>query len=187
MEQGAPLTDLILRARNGDSSAFRAVFDAAYQDLRELARMRLSRGGRGTLLDTTSLVHESYLRFVNTGNLRLEDRDHFLRYASQVMRSVIVDIARASKAERRGGDAPHVTLDTAIGNLAGGEDEIIRVHEALEELQAADPGMVQVVEMRYYSGLTEKEIAVALGIGERTVRRKWEKAKLFLARALGKA
>ena len=187
MEQGAPLTDLILRARDGDSNAFRAIFDAAYQDLRVLARMRLSRGGRGPLLDTTSLVHESYLRFVNTGNLRLEDRDHFLRYASQVMRSVIVDIARAGKAERRGGDAPHVTLDTAISDMAGGEDEIIRVHEALEELQAADPGMVQVVEMRYFSGLTEKDIAAALGISERTVRRKWEKARLFLAHALGSA
>ena len=185
MRRDAPLTNLIQQARNGNPAAMREVFDTAYQDLRELARMRLSRGGRNTLLDTTSLVHESYLRFVNAGNLDLEDRNHFLRYASQVMRSVIVDIVRASRAERRGGDAPHLTLNTAIGDgVSAGEDEIIRVHEALEELKSADPRMVQVVEMRYFSGLTEKEIASALGIGERTVRRDWEKARLFLARAL---
>jgi RNA polymerase sigma factor (TIGR02999 family) len=185
MRPAAPLTDLIQRARDGDADAFRAVFDTAYQDLRGLARMRLSRGGRGTLLDTTSLVHESYLRFVNSGSLRITDRDHFLRYASQVMRSVIVDIARAGKAERRGGDAAHVPLNTALGDgLTAGEEEIVRVHEALEELQSADPRMVQVVEMRYFCGLTEEEIGATLGVGIRTVRRDWEKAKLFLARAL---
>jgi len=185
MSKEAPLTNLLRQARNGDPGAIRAVFDTAYQDLREMARMRLSRGGRSTLLDTTSLVHESYLRFANAGHLDLEDRNHFLRYTSQVMRSVIVDIVRANRAERRGGDALHLTLNTTIGDGASaGEEEILRVHEALEELKAADPRMVQVVEMRYFSGLTEKEIASALGIGERTVRRNWEKARLFLARAL---
>jgi RNA polymerase sigma factor (TIGR02999 family) len=185
MKVAVPLTDLIHRAQAGDRDAFREVFDATYHDLRALARSRLARGGRGTLLDTTSLVHESFVRFANAGNLRLEDRDHFLRYASHVMRSVIVDIARANQAVRHGGDAAHVTLNTAIGDqLGGGEEEIIRVHEALEELAAADPRVVQVVEMRYFVGMTEAEIAAALGVTDRTVRRDWEKAKLFLARAL---
>jgi RNA polymerase sigma factor (TIGR02999 family) len=185
MSEAISLTDLLHRAQEGDRSAFREVFDATYQELRQLARGRLSRGGRGTLLDTTALVHESFVRFANAGNLRLEDRNHFMRYASHVMRSVIVDIARAGCAERRGGDAVHVTLNSALGEgAAAGEEEIIRVHEALEELSAADPRMVQVVEMRYFSGMTEAEIAAVLGITDRTVRRDWEKAKLFLARAL---
>ena len=189
MSAVSSLTDLIHRAREGDTQAFRDVFDATYQDLRELARARLSRGGRGTLLDTTALVHESFLRFANAGDLRIADRSHFMRYASHVMRSVIVDIARANQAERRGGGAPLVTLNTAIGDgpadgSAEGEDQIIRVHEALEELNAADPRLVQVVEMRYFAGMTEVEIAAALDITDRTVRRDWEKARLLLAKIL---
>jgi len=185
MAEVMSLTDLIQRAQHGDSAAIRGVFDATYQDLRQLARQRLARGGRGTLLDTTALVHESFVRFANAGNLRLEDRQHFMRYASHVMRSVIVDIARAAHAGRRGGDAPHVTLDTSIGDgVPEGEEQIIRVHEALEELGAVDPRMVQVVEMRYFAGMTEPEIAAALGVAERTVRRDWEKARLLLAEAL---
>jgi RNA polymerase sigma factor (TIGR02999 family) len=181
----APLTDLIRRAQDGDDAALRLVFDTTYEDLRRMARARLSAGARGTLLDTTSLVHESFLRFANAGELRVNDRAHFFRYAGHVMRSVIVDMARARLAERRGGDAAHVTLNTALGNsLPGGEEEIVRVHEALEELALHDARMVQVVELRYFSGLTENEIAAGLGVTDRTVRRDWEKARLLLAQAL---
>jgi RNA polymerase sigma factor (TIGR02999 family) len=185
MSESTPLTDLLQRAQHGDAAAFREVFDAAYQDLRQLARQRLSRGGRGTLLDTTALVHESFVRFANAGDLKIGDRNHFMRYASHVMRSVIVDLARASQAQRRGGHVPHVTLDTGVGDHAhDGEEQVLRVHETLEELQAADPRLVQVVEMRYFAGMTEADIADTLGVSERTVRRDWEKARLFLARAL---
>ena len=185
MSDVATLTDLIQRAQGGDQAAFREMFDATYQDLRQLARQRLARGGRGTLLDTTALVHESFMRFAGAGNLRVEDRNHFMHYASHVMRSVIVDMVRAGKAERRGGDAAHVTLNTAIGDgLVDGEEQILRVHEALEELSALDPRIVQVVEMRYFAGMTEMEVAAALGVTDRTVRRDWEKARLLLAQAL---
>jgi len=185
MAQVAPLTDLIRRAQEGDEAALGQVFDAAYGDLRELAHIRLARGGRGGSLDTTALVHESYLRFANAGQLALTDRQHFMRYASHVMRSVIVDLARASKSERRGGDVAQVTLNTALGDgVAEGEEQILRVHEALEELGAIDARLVQVVEMRYFAGMTEVEIAEALGVTDRTVRRDWEKARLLLAKAL---
>jgi RNA polymerase sigma factor (TIGR02999 family) len=101
------------------------------------------------------------------------------------MRSVVVDLARSRAAARHGGDLRQVTLNTQIGDRTiEGEEEIIRVHEALEELAAADPRMVQVVEMRYYAGLTEKEVADALGVSERTVKRDWEKARMMLAAAL---
>jgi RNA polymerase sigma factor (TIGR02999 family) len=185
MSASAPLTDLIRRAQDGDEVAMRQVFDTTYQDLMRMARGRIRQGGRGTLLDTTSLVHESYLRFANAGELRINDRAHFFRYAGQVMRSIIVDMARARRAERRGGGAPELTLSTAVGNSAhAGEEEVLRVHDALEELAALDARLSQVVELRYFAGLTEVEIAEALGVTDRTVRRDWEKARLLLAQSL---
>jgi len=139
-----------------------------------------------TLLDTTALVHESYLKLVGTEGVAVEDRHHFFAYASRVMRSVIVDFARAKLAERRGGEAEKVVLDTALGErLAAPESDVLRVHEALEALAQADERAAQVVEMRYFGGLTEPEIAQVLGLSERTVRRDWEKARLLLLAQLG--
>src|SRR5262245_36124192 len=161
------------------------LFTAAYQDLRKLARLRLRGGGRNTILDTTSLVHESYLRLARAGQLRVEDRTHFLRYACRAMRSVIVDLVRQRRSERRGGAAEHVTLTTRAGTgRHAGERQILRVHEALGELGRHDTRMAQVVEMRYFGGLTEAEIAATLDVTDRTVRRDWEKARLWLADAL---
>jgi RNA polymerase sigma factor (TIGR02999 family) len=180
------LTDFLRRAQVGDEAALRVVFDATYPELRTQARARLRRGPRNTLLDTTSLVHEAFLRFSNSGRLNLSDRQHFLRYASHVMRSVIVDVVRESLADRRGGGAEHVTLNTEVrdGAAMSNENEILGVHEALEELAKVDARLVQVVEMRYFAGMTEPEIAEALDVNERTVRRDWQKARLLLADAL---
>jgi RNA polymerase sigma factor (TIGR02999 family) len=175
------LTVLLLRVQDGDRAARDALFVAAYQELRRLAHSRLHDGGRNTVLDTTALVHESYLRLVQIGELRLEDRRAFFGYASQVMRSVIVDSARARLAERRGGAAPKMTLATDVGrNLAQDEEAIVQVHEALQELEKADTRAAQMVEMRYFAGYSDREIAETLGVTERTVQRDWEKAKLLL-------
>jgi RNA polymerase sigma factor (TIGR02999 family) len=185
MGESASLTDFIVRAQHGDEAALRVVFDATYEELRGLARARLRRGSRNTMLDTTSLVHEAYLRFSDSGRLKIGDRTHFLRYASHVMRSVIVDFVRERLADRRGGEALHVTLNSEIGDPnAAGEQEILKVHEALEELAQHDERLVQVVEMRYFAGMTEAEIATALGVNDRTVRRDWQKARLLLAEKL---
>ena len=179
------LTELIHRAQEGDAEAADALFAATYPQLRRLARARLRGGGREALLDTGSLVNESYLRFASAGHLRIEDRVHFMRWAGRVMRSVIIDIARRSQAERRGGGAHHVALTTKLGaHATHGEDEILRVHAALDELAAADARLAQVVEMRYFAGMTEMEIAQALGVTDRTVRRDWDKARLLLREAL---
>ena len=179
------VTQLLDASRRGDAQAMDQLFALLYQDLHQLAHSRLKRNGAVTLLDTTALVHESYLKFANAGELHINDRAHFFRYAGQVMRSVIVDLVRAAQAERRGGDAAHVTLNTAIQNSPDtGADEILRVHEALQELAQHDARLVQVVELRYFAGLTELEIAGVLGVTDRTVRRDWEKARLLLARAL---
>jgi RNA polymerase sigma factor (TIGR02999 family) len=179
------LTQLIHLARDGDRGAADALYDSLYGDLRRLARARLRVVGcRHTLLDTCSLVHESYLRFVRASRLHIEDRVHFMRWAAQVMRSVIVDFARRRLADRRGGGLAHVAIDADDAAADSGEEEIVAVHQALERITAVDPRMTQVVEMRYFGGLTEPEIAQALGVTERTVRRDWHKARLLLREAL---
>ena len=185
MSDASTLTDLIQRARGGDGAAFELLFERAYADLRELASARLRAGARDQGLDTTALVHESYLRFVDAGSLRVEDRTHFLRYAGCVMRSVIVDFVRERAAQRRGGGVLHLTLDTAIrDSVDAGEQEVLRVHEALAELERLDERMARVVELRYFAGLSELDICEALEVSPRTVRRDWEKARLILAEAL---
>jgi RNA polymerase sigma factor (TIGR02999 family) len=178
------LTLLIRRAQQGDRQALDALFEASYLELRRIARARLRGDRGGQTLDTTSLVHESYLRFVEAGRLEIHDRAHFLGYAGQAMRSIIIDLVRSHRAARHGGDAVRVTLNTGLDAGVAGEDEILRVHEALDVLAKRDARMAKVVEMRYFGGLTEAEIAEALGVTERTVRRDWEKARLWLAEAL---
>lgn len=179
------LTQLIQQVGAGQQGARDALFSAAYSELRKLARSRLRDGGRNTFLETTALVHESYLRFLNSGRLRIEDRRAFFAYASKVMRSVIIDSVRERQAQRRGGDLVEITLDTQAGaELPSGEAEILHVHEALLALEQAEPRLATVVEMRYFGGYSETEIADALGLTERTVRRDWDKARLLLMNAL---
>ena len=181
----AELTVLLAAARQGDQDAAGEAFSLLYADLRRLARSRLRQHQTMTLLDTTSLVHESYLRLVKLQQLRVEDRSHFLAYAARVMRSVVVDLVRESRAERRGGDQLMVTFDTQAADAQpASSDEVLQVHEALQELAAIDERLVRVVEMRYFVGLEMDEIAQALGVAKRTVERDWEKARLLLAHAL---
>lgn len=181
-----PLADLLQRAQQGDAAARERLFAVAYEELRGQARAQLrNSGGRNTLLDTTVLVHESFLRFVQAGQLQGSDRGHFFSYAGRVMRSVIVDFARKRQAERRGGDAEHVPLDTQFAeDVRATDEELIRINDALEALQTVDDRLVKVVEMRFFAGMTEAEVAEALGVADRTVRRDWEKAKLLLTATL---
>jgi RNA polymerase sigma factor (TIGR02999 family) len=164
-----------------------ALFPALYNELRRLARSKLAAGGRHTLLDTHSLVHEAFLRMQNGGGVSLNDREHFMAYAASTMRSVVIDFVRRRSAERRGGDVEHVTLDTRAAQVLGGDDEeILAVHEALQTLAEVDPRLVRVVEMRYFAGLTDLEIGAALGVTDRTVRRDWDRARLLLSQMLGR-
>jgi RNA polymerase sigma factor (TIGR02999 family) len=131
------LTELLQRASQGDSEARDALFATAYPELRRLAHARLQGGGRNTVLDTTALVHESYLRFLRAGQLRATEQRSFFAYAAQVMRSVIIDTVRERQAERRGGDLQRMTLDSAVADaLPAGEDELLHVHEALHRRHA---------------------------------------------------
>jgi RNA polymerase sigma factor (TIGR02999 family) len=165
----------------------RALFPQLYTELRRLARSRLSSGGRHTLLDTSALVNEAFLRMQRDGCVAPRDREHFLAYAATTMRSIIIDLVRRRSADRRGGGAEHITLDTrAAQALGGNNDEILQVHEALQTLPEVDPRLVRVVEMRYFVGLNDVEIGAALGATDRTVRRDWERAAAGRAEILGR-
>ena len=173
---------MISAAKLGSADAESDLFSRLYNDLRRLAHSRLKRSEPCTLLDTTALVHEAYLRFHKAGYERIGDRSHFLAYAASAMRSIVVDFVRSrAAARRRPGDAS--PLPDPAG-FPGPEQEILRVDEALRGLSAVNERLVQIVEMRYFAGMKEAEIAAALSVTERTVRRDWGKARMLLATIL---
>jgi RNA polymerase sigma factor (TIGR02999 family) len=181
----ADITKLLRAASSGDREAADQVVAFLYEDLRRMAHSRLQRSGDLTLLDTTALVHETYLRLQRAGQVEFVDRKHFLAYAAQVMRTIVIDAVRARRADRRGGDVMHVTLNTEVGeSVAIAGEDVLRVHEALDELAHIDARLGRVVEMRYFGGLSELEIADCLGVTERTVQRDWRKARLLLSTVL---
>ena len=182
---GAQVMALLVAVRRGDAGAVDQLFGVLYPDLRQLAHSRLRRSGHLTLLDTTGLVHEAYLRLFQADSLQAVDRSQFMAYAARVMRSVVVDFVRRRSADRRGGDVVHVDIeDPAVAVADPREREVVRIDEALEELALIDERLVRVVEMRYFAGMTEDQVAEALGLSRRSVARDWEKARLFLANAL---
>lgn len=181
------LSTLLERASTGAPDALGKVFEAAYPELRQIASARLRtqrRGGDGAL-ETTAVVHETFMRFAQRGELQASHRAQFFKYAGHVIRSVIVDAARSRLAQRRGGGEPHLELSTEVRPEGiGGEREILQVHEALDALAEHDPRLIDVVQLRYFAGMSDAEIAGALGVTDRTVRRDWEKARLLLSEAL---
>jgi RNA polymerase sigma factor (TIGR02999 family) len=179
------LTQLLQRLQAGEPGARDALFAAAYPHLERLAHARLRAGGRCTVLDTVGLVNESYLRFVRAGELRATDRRAFFAYASRIMRSVIVNVARDRSAGKRGAGRQALTLSTQLADGVVAEDpDVLRVHDALDVLEEADPRLAQLVQMRYFGGCTEQEIADTLEVSERTIQRLWIKARLMLLAAI---
>jgi RNA polymerase sigma factor (TIGR02999 family) len=176
---------LFCAIKAGDNAALNRLLGLMYEDLRELAHSRLKRSQRITVLDTTALVHESYMRLLSNAHLDVSDRRHFLAYAASTMRSIVVDLVRQRHSSRRGGNALHVTLGTDIADSGrASAEEIIRVNDALDRLAEADARLVRIVEMRYFAGLSEREIASSLEVTDRTVRREWRRARLILMAAL---
>jgi RNA polymerase sigma factor (TIGR02999 family) len=157
-----------------------ALSASAYEDLRRLAKARLRSSGHLTLLDTAGLVSDTYRRLALQHDLHIESRAHFLGYCSRIMRSVIIDIVRERNAGRRGGGERKITLNTALGEGLAAKDEPLRVDDALADLAKLEPRLAQVVEMRYFGGYNESEVAEALGITARTVQRDWQKARVLL-------
>ena len=173
----------------GGSGAEDVVWKRLYPELRQLARSRLRRSGPNALLETTGLVNEAFLRMAGGSAPHGTSSSRFLAYAARTMRSVVVDLAREAQAQRRGGDLAQVTLDTSvIDSAGGGVEDPLRVDDALRMLAKVEPRLSEVVEMRYFGGFSETEIAQALGVTERTIRRDWSKASLLLRAMLsGKA
>jgi RNA polymerase sigma factor (TIGR02999 family) len=170
----------------GPESPHDELFAACYPELKRLARMRLSDTDRGATLDTTALVHDAYLKLTGMSGFAPETRAQFMAYAAHTMRSIIVDAVRSRAAEMHGGGAQHLPLDTDLSEkLAGNEARVLDVHRALDRLAEVDTRLVQVVEMRYFAGFSEEEVARSLGLTDRTVRRDWQRARVLLAALLG--
>lgn len=150
-----------------------------YRELKQMARQRLRRSGPMTLLDTTALVHEGWLKLSRQEGYAGMERSHFMAYAASTMRSIVVDYARARLSQQRGGDATHLPLDE-LPTLARRDEEYLQVHEALQALQSSDPRLAKLVELRYFVGLEEAECAELLGQARRTVQRDWQKARALL-------
>ena len=181
----AEVTVLLARARAGDAQALGAAYAAVYEELKRAARAQLRRMRDN--FQTTALVHEAYLKLVSrgSGNAQFDDRAHFFAYAASAMRSVIVDYARQRLAQKRGGDLHRVT--ELPENLEGGlslDEDMLGLDTALTRLTAVDPRLTHVVELRYFAGLSELEIAALLKRSERSVRRDWQKARMFLLASL---
>ncbi len=183
-EATAEITQWLCAARDGDRGALDRVLSTLYRELHSMARRQLGNRDDQTL-DATALVHEAYLRLVGRADAAFEDRAHFFAYAASAMRSVVVDYARQRLAVKRGGDLLRVTdLPEDIGGGLRLDEELLGLHAALNRLAAVDEKLVQVVELRYFAGLSEAEIAALLDRSERSVRRDWQKARLYLLASL---
>lgn len=175
------VTEWLDAAHRGDEVALGRLFELLYPDLRRIAHARL-RGAPEGMLNTTALVHESFLRLIRLERLSAADRPRFLGYVGRVMRSVVVDLVRSARADRRGGGDALLTLDTAAEGLQARDQagDLLRVHDALADLEAHEPRLARVVELRYFVGLEMDEVAETLGVGKRTAERDWERARLYL-------
>jgi len=178
------VTQLLQRARDGDTSARDLLFTQIYSELQKLARQKLAKESTLTQLDAPSLVHEAYLRLSQQPDLPGQNRRMFYAYAANVMRSVIVDYVRSRNALRRGGAVEIVTLHTGDQNAVFKDQEIETLDSALQVLKKIDERCHQIVEMRYFAGLTIEEIADVLELSPATVKRDWHKARAVLLDAL---
>jgi RNA polymerase sigma factor (TIGR02999 family) len=173
------ISRLIASTDAGDRPAADALFAALYEELRELARRQLA-GSRGLTLGPTTLLHEAYINMARREGASFPDRPRFMGYAAKVMRRLVVDHVRNRAAQKRGGDIQIVTLDDDEGMRPAEDREILQVGEALEELSAVEAPLADVVDLKFFCGFSFVEIAGMRGLSERTVRRQWEKARMFL-------
>jgi RNA polymerase sigma factor (TIGR02999 family) len=178
------VTRLLRDVRQGDGAAFERILAIMYDDLRTVARKQLRREYQSPTLEPTALVHEAYLKMVGGTHVDAEDRAHLLALAARAMRQVLVDRARRRAAEKRGGEDGwmNVTLTDGAGPTDGlAADELVALDDALAQLE---PRQRQIVECRFFGGMEDREIAAALGVTDRTVRREWVKARARLNHAL---
>ena len=179
-EESPQITGLLSEWREGDEEAGRRIIAAVYSELRRLAAASLRRESNPLTLQPTALVHELCVRMLSRSAVPCENRLHFLHVAAQQMRRLIVDYARSRKNLKRGGAQPHLPLDDARDHAICLDERLDDIHEALIRLEQLDQRPAAVVEMRFFGGLTEQEIAYVLQISVATVKRDWEFARSWL-------
>jgi RNA polymerase sigma factor (TIGR02999 family) len=161
-----------------------ALFTSLYQDLRRLARREVRRNGAHDVLGTGTLVHEAWLDISKRPSLDFDEPGRFLAYAARTMRGLVIDRVRSRYAQKRGGHMVITSLDTLNADQVVQPATLEGIGEALEELEAVDPDLAHVVDLKFFCGFTLAEVARMQGVSERTVQRQWEKARLLLQRAL---
>ena len=177
-------TQLVQKMGAGDPKAADELVPLVYTELRGLAAAFLRREGRGHTLQPTAMVHEAFMRLVDQTRVEWKGRAHFVAVAAQTMRRILVDHARAKKASKRGGGRVRVTLQSDLAISPEREEDVLALHEALEKLQTVDPRQAKIVELRFFGGLTVKEVAEVLGVSTRTVENDWTMVRAWLRREL---
>jgi RNA polymerase sigma factor (TIGR02999 family) len=178
------ITQLLLAWSEGDKQALDRLVPLVYDELRRLARSYMRKERAGQSLQTTALIHEAYLRLIDANRAQWRDRAHFFGVAARLMRQILVARARERGCQKRGGGAQQVSLDEAMVIDERLDEDLVALDEALAELAEFDARKAQVVELRFFGGLTEKEIAEALDVSTETVRRDWRLARSWLRRKL---
>jgi RNA polymerase sigma factor (TIGR02999 family) len=177
---------VVLReAQAGDQDAIPQLLSMVYDELHRLAQAQMARVPPGQTLQTTALVHEAYLRLVGKEDLQLEGRRHFFFAAARAMRDILVEQARRKAGPKRGGGRSRVVLDEAVALTEPPPEEVLALHEALADLEKEDPLKAQIVNLRYFTGMSMQETAAVLGLSERTAHRHWRFTKAWLKSRLG--
>jgi RNA polymerase sigma factor (TIGR02999 family) len=180
------VSHLLLRWSDGDSSALDQLMPLVYQELRRMASRYMGQQPTGHTLQTTALIHEAYLRLIGPEEKRWENRAHFFGVAAQAMRHILIDYARTQNRDKRGGGARAVPLDDVLTICTERSAELVALDDALTELAKLDARQSKVVELRFFGGLTEEEIAEVLKVSPRTVSSDWSLARSWLLRELDK-
>ena len=180
------VTQLLLAWGQGDQTALEKLAPLVYQELHRLAKNYMGRERSGHTLQTTALVNEAYLRLIDTPHVRWQNRAHFFAVSAQLMRRILVDFARARHNLKRGGQVQQVSLDEALVVSTGWDADLVALDDALQALAKIDPRKSQVVEMRFFGGLSVEETAEVLKVSPDTVMRDWRLAKIWLLRELSK-
>jgi len=178
------VTQLLLAWGAGDKSALDELMPAVYDELRRLAQIYLSRERPGHTLQTTALVHEAYLRLIDQRSVNWQNRAQFFGIAAQMMRRILINHAQERNAQKRQGYATRVALDDAVSFFEKRDLDLMALDEALNGLAALDPQQTQIVELRFFGGLTIEEVSEVLDISPATTKREWDSAKLWLRRTL---
>jgi RNA polymerase sigma factor (TIGR02999 family) len=178
------ITRLLLAWGQGDQTALERLMPLVYEELRRLARRHMNRQRAGHTLQTTALVNEAYLRLIDSSQVQWQNRAHFFAVSAHLMRRILIDFARSRMSLKRGAEARQITLDDALEVSSERGADLIALDDALNTLAGMNPRQSQIVELRYFGGLSEEEIAEALKISPRTVRRDWSLARAWLYREL---